>query len=99
MHERAEKGETFLEEDREFHRCLHRGTNNRTLLKLLDIFWLTFQTASQYADIKDNEPMDTYRHHLAVLEAVQARDVERSVAALNQHYFGLESRLARVRQK
>ncbi len=38
MKERAERGESFEEEDQEFHQLLFRCHNSGMLLKLLDVF-------------------------------------------------------------
>ncbi|MCW5852121.1 MAG: FadR family transcriptional regulator [Anaerolineae bacterium] len=97
MHTRAVRGEPFFEEDREFHRRLFEPLNNQVLLRLLDSFWLAFRKASEQADIRDTDPLRTYRDHAAILEAVVAGDVARAQTALDQHYGGLQGRLARVR--
>ena len=98
MHTRAARGEPFFEEDREFHRRLFEPLNNQVLLRLLDSFWLAFRKASEQADILDTDPLRTYRDHAAILEAVVAGDVARAQTALDQHYGGLQGRLARVRE-
>lgn len=98
MRERAERHEAFFEEDREFHRRLFEPLRNQVLLRLLDSFWLAFRKASDHADILDTAPMRTYHDHAAILEAVVAGDVDRARVALDQHYGGLQGRLARVRQ-
>jgi DNA-binding FadR family transcriptional regulator len=95
MRVRAERGEAFVKEDREFHQRLFEKLGNRTFLKLLDIFWLAFRKASEHAAILDTEPMVTYQAHAAIVEAVKQGDVEGARQALDQHYAGLEQRLAR----
>jgi DNA-binding FadR family transcriptional regulator len=94
MRIRAERGEPFVQEDREFHQRLFEKLGNQTFLKLLDIFWLAFRKASELAAIVDTEPLVTYQAHAAILEAVGAGDVARARVALDQHYAGLEGRLA-----
>lgn len=93
MRSRAEKGQVLLEEDREFHQRLFQSVGNRTLLKLLDVFWVTFRKAAESADIRDTDPMHTYYDHVAIFEAVKARNVEQARDALKQHYKVIESRL------
>lgn len=93
----ARKGEGFAAEDREFHRRLYEPLGNKALLKLLDIFWMSFRVASQNSDIRDIKPMSTYRDHVAILEALAARDNDKSRIALNRHYDALQERLERVR--
>ncbi|AJT67509.1 FCD domain-containing protein [Streptomyces chattanoogensis] len=36
----------------------------------------------------------TYRHHLAIYEALKAGDGERAVTAMHRHFDGLRNRLA-----
>lgn len=99
MRVRAEQGEAFVQEDREFHQCLFENVGNKMLLTLLDIFWLTFRKASQKTDIQDIKPMNTYRSHAAIVAAVIARDEAEARAALDRHYDDLNGRLQRVRQE
>ncbi len=96
MRAQAEKGEPFPQEDRDFHRLLFAHLGNRALLTLLDSFWLVFRKAAPQADIEDPTPMRTYQDHAAILEAIEAQDVEEARAALDNHYAGLLSRLRRV---
>lgn len=98
MGARAERGEPFLEEDRRFHQLLFANLGNRSLLKLLDVFWLTFRKASQYADLGDSDVMRTYHDHAAIVEAIVAQDVAQARRALDRHYAGLQERLTRARQ-
>jgi DNA-binding FadR family transcriptional regulator len=95
---RAEQGEIFPDEDREFHATLFAGLQNQVLLKLLDTFWLTFHKAAQLTDLQDRDPMRTYRDHVAILEAVEAGEVVQVWLALDRHYLSLEERLKRVQQ-
>lgn len=95
----AEQGETFLDDDREFHQTLFHHLKNKVLLKVLDIFWLTFHKAAKHADLWDNDPMWTYQAHAAILDALDTGDPERTRQALVAHYDGLERRLNKARQK
>ena len=94
MRMRAERGEPFVQEDREFHQRLFEKLGNQTFVKLLDTFWLVFRKASELAAIVDTEPMVTYQAHALILEAVRDKDVDRARIALDQHYAGLKGRLA-----
>jgi DNA-binding FadR family transcriptional regulator len=68
---------------------------NETLLRLLDVIWVTFHKATQIVDHEDSEPMTTYRQHRCILEAVLDGDVGEATTRLRDHYAGLERRLAR----
>lgn len=94
----AEQGQTFPDEDREFHSTLFANLQNQILLKLLDTFWLTFHKAAQLTDLQDRDSLRTYRDHVAILEAVEAGEAEQVRLALDQHYLSLEERLKQAQQ-
>ena len=98
MKDKAEKGEAFPEEDRQFHRLLFENQGNQILLKLLDVFWLAFHKATNRADLRNTTPLSTYRDHLAILEAIARKDVEQARTALEHHYSAIEGRLEQVKQ-
>jgi DNA-binding FadR family transcriptional regulator len=77
---------------------LFEALGNQTLLRLLDVFWLTFNKAAAHADLHDTDPLRTYRDHRAIVEAIAAGDAAATRRALDQHYDGLKGRLARARQ-
>ena len=96
MAELANRGENFADEDRRFHQILFEPLGNLTLLKLLDVFWLTYREASRHTDMRNPDLIPTYEDHASIFEAVAARDVEEARAALDRHYAGLAGRLARA---
>jgi DNA-binding FadR family transcriptional regulator len=101
----AQQGVPCLREDREFHQRLFINVGNQVLLKLLDIFWIVFRKAAQHADVIDVRPMSTYNDHVAIVEAIKARDVDAARAALERHYDknrhddSLRGRLERMKQE
>ena len=90
---KAERGESFPEADREFHRTLFQKVDNAVLLGLIDVFWLAARKASQHKNMADPRPMSTYRDHVAIVEAVKARQVDGARAALDRHYAGIKERI------
>jgi DNA-binding FadR family transcriptional regulator len=99
MERQAQQGNTFPEEDREFHQRMFENINNRTLLKLIDIFWQTYNRAARNDEIEDYDPMKTYLDHVAIVKAFEAGDAAALKTALEGHYTGLGSlsfRLDRV---
>jgi DNA-binding FadR family transcriptional regulator len=96
MAERANRREHFADEDRRFHQILFAPLGNQTLLKLLDVFWLTYREASRRTDMRNPDPQSTYEDHAAIYEAVAASDVAKARAALDRHYSGIAGRLARA---
>lgn len=95
----AEQGTDFPEEDRRFHQLLFENLGNRTLLKLLDIFWLTYRKASKGAELRNTNPLQTYRDHAAIYDAIATRDAEQARIALDRHYAVLKERLTQVRTR
>lgn len=98
MRSRAEQKKAFPKEDREFHQRMLQNAENGILLKLLDVFWLTYNRASHTIDIEDYDPMSTYRDHVEIVDAIAAGDVERTKRALEKHYTGLGSLRFRIEQ-
>ncbi|RYG87837.1 MAG: FadR family transcriptional regulator [Alphaproteobacteria bacterium] len=99
MHAKALRDESFAEEDQEFHQLLFRCQNNRMLTALLDIFWLAFYKASGLADLGNPAPLDTWRDHQGIVEAVAARDAAGARLRLDAHYRGIQDLVAINREK
>jgi len=98
MRELASTGQSFPEEDRQFHTLLFQSVESETLLRLLDVFWLAFRNAAKHIG-DDADPDRTYRDHAAILEAISVRDTSRARLALERHYTGLKERLAAARHQ
>ena len=96
MGAKARAGETFPDEDREFHRLLFEHMENSILRILLDTFWQVFQNAALSEVVHDIDVNHTYRDHVAILDAVLAGDAAAARAALDSHYEGLRERLRPV---
>jgi len=99
MEHMAIRGEDFAEEDRRFHQVLFEPLGNQTLLKLLDIFWLTFREASRHTDIHNPDPLSTAQDHAAIQMAVATGQVDEARAALDHHYDGLTRRLEQAQAR
>ena len=90
MRERAERNESFAEEDQQFHQLLFRCQNNKMLSALIDIFWSAFYKASNFADLENPTPLTTWKDHYEIVEAIAARDVEAARRRLATHYSGIQ---------
>jgi DNA-binding FadR family transcriptional regulator len=88
---RAERKEGFAEQDREFHRLLFADLGNEMLLQLFDLFWVAYHRAAP--TVPHREPVEIYRNHEAILDAVLSGDPERARDAVRQHYVGIEERI------
>lgn len=93
MRVHAENQEEFFEDDRRFHQLLFENHGNRTLMQLLDTFWIAFRRAADFIERGNDNPLSTYRDHARVLEAIQKRDVASTRRALIRHYAGIQTRL------
>ncbi|PKA41520.1 FadR/GntR family transcriptional regulator [Rhizobium sullae] len=94
MRQHAEHGESFAEEDQQFHQLLFRCQNNKMLSALIDIFWSAFYKASGFANLASPNPLATWRDHHEIVEAVAARDVEAARRRLSEHYSGIRRVIA-----
>lgn len=94
MRERAERGESFPDEDRRFHQLLFRCQENEVLLRLIEVFWLAFYKASDFVNLKNADPLETWRDHAAIVDAVEARDLAAARDRLDNHYAGITRMIA-----
>jgi DNA-binding FadR family transcriptional regulator len=99
MRERAERNESFAQEDQLFHQLLFRCQNNNMLSALIDIFWTAFYKASDFANLTNPTPLATWRDHHEIVEAVAAKDVEAARERLGAHYSGIQQVIATNRSR
>ncbi|MHB8629891.1 MAG: FadR/GntR family transcriptional regulator [Aggregatilineales bacterium] len=99
MRDAAVEGHYSEEADRAFHRCLYDNVNNPLLWNILDVFWNVLRLAQKYEAMPGpTNPMDSYRVHIPIVDALEKRDVEGMRAALRHHYGGIEARLRRFEE-
>jgi len=94
MHRRAEKGQGFFDEDREFHQLLFSCQENEILSRLIGVFWLAFHKASDFVNLENSDPMQTWADHAAIVDALVARDAATARDCLDRHYTGITSVIA-----
>jgi DNA-binding FadR family transcriptional regulator len=92
MSEAMDDNAAYVEADRQFHQALFASLDNKTLLKVLDAFWLTFNKASENQEIAHSDPEETYEVHSQIVEAVVIGDAKRVREALDRHYAAVEDR-------
>lgn len=97
MNERAKAGETFAEEDREFHEVLYRSLNNALVTQLLRAFWDVFHRVNHRLGVTDPNPMQTVRRHRAIVTALRKHDVARAEQAMVEHFRNLDVRVSQLR--
>lgn len=94
MRRHAERGEAFPEADRQFHYLLFRCLDNAVLTRLIEVFWLAFYRASNFTDLANPDPMQTWRDHVAIVDAIEARDLAAVRERLDRHYEGIKQVIA-----
>jgi DNA-binding FadR family transcriptional regulator len=97
MSARARSGETFAEEDREFHEVLYRSLNNALVTQLLRAFWDVFHRVNHRLGVTDPNPMQTVRRHRAIVTALRRHDVTRAEVAMTEHFRNLDARVSQLR--
>jgi DNA-binding FadR family transcriptional regulator len=88
--------ESTAEEDRAFHKLLFAVLDNPSLSALIDIFWVVFHAVPVGTVTTDLQPATTIQDHRDILSAVQARDAKRARQCIEQHFRGIEERIARL---
>lgn len=97
MNERAKAGDTFAEEDREFHEILYRSLNNALVTQLLRAFWDVFHRVNHRLGVTDPNPVQTVRRHRAIVTALRKHDVARAEHAMVEHFRNLDARIEQIR--
>jgi DNA-binding GntR family transcriptional regulator len=92
--EKAARGEDVSAEDRNFHRMLYTPLGNKSLIGLIDIFWVIYHSLAIQSLGMDHQPVATVTAHRDLLAAVKARDVALAVQRMREHFRNLEARFA-----
>ncbi|QDW63774.1 FadR/GntR family transcriptional regulator [Oerskovia sp. KBS0722] len=97
MERKAQKGEDFFEEDREFHSHLLAHLDNFLVAQLGTAFWDVHQVVSPKLGLPAPEQIDlTAKAHGAMLRAAEAGDADAYRAAVVAHYAPLQDALRHV---
>ncbi|QHC21508.1 FadR/GntR family transcriptional regulator [Streptomyces sp. GS7] len=93
MAEEARGGQVQSATDRAFHLALYRSLGNHLLSEVLDAFWAALRRVRE--DLADDrqDPQVTYRRHQEIVDALEAGDGDRAVAAMHRHFDGIRRRL------
>lgn len=93
MLQKAQDGETFEDEDREFHLALYEPLQNPFLNRLVELFWEVFRRLHGSANVTHWNLEQTAHDHLAILNALRARDAGRITHAMHVHFQQIRERL------
>lgn len=92
------EGKGYAEEDRLFHRTLWANVKNRSVGKIVDVFWMIFSQARQRTQIPSNpDPMQVYQWHKDIVQSLAARDNESARVAIVAHYGNIQKLLDEMR--
>ena len=94
MIDKARAGETFEDEDREFHLELYRPLNNLFLNRLVELFWEVFRRLHGSAGVTHWNLDQTAQDHMAIVEALRLKKPARVTQAMRTHFQQINERLA-----
>jgi DNA-binding FadR family transcriptional regulator len=89
---RNQNGEEFIELDEQFHRILYSVLENDTLMRLFDVFWVSF-SGLEIDAIRSSNPVDELQAHQMLLEAVKAGDTDLARERLLKHFEHVKARI------
>lgn len=95
MESLAQQGIYSADVDRAFHECLCRNLDNPILVRIVNLFWELSRQAHDRAELPDpSDPIETYRRHVPIMEALERRDARAMRAAITRgHIVGVTKRL------
>lgn len=95
MIEKAERNESFVDEDIAFHRGLLRSLGNQLVEQLTSAMWIIHMAVIPDLPAGDRQSMiETARAHEQMLNAAEKGNVEEYERALNAHYAPLLQTMA-----
>ncbi|GAA3445432.1 FadR/GntR family transcriptional regulator [Planomonospora venezuelensis] len=86
MAECAARGESFIEQDREFHLLLLEPLGNELLTQLTAAFWDVHAIVAPSLGTTSESVRETVEAHRAIARAVAARDVSAFIRSVEAHY-------------
>lgn len=92
------RGEDYTEEDRLFHRTLWANVKNRSVGKIVDVFWMVFSQARRHVAVPSNpDQVEIYQWHVDIVKALDARDADAARVAMVRHYGNIQKVLEEMR--
>ncbi len=93
--DRVHTGKPYSDLDKQFHCILYGTLNNKSLIKLIEVFWIAFENLNIEA-IQASDPVVELKDHQAILEAVKSRDAALARQRLLLNFNHLQNRIHRV---
>lgn len=92
---RVQVGRPVADLDERFHLTLYSVMGNQTLLKLIEVFWISFDNIVDLHD-ESHDSLNTLQAHKALFEAVKSRDSDLSRERLIETFDDLDMFLANL---
>jgi DNA-binding FadR family transcriptional regulator len=76
---------------REFHAAIAAATKNELLVKLYEVVsnafpdWLLYEALFRYPELIDGSMMNTYKEHVAIVNALRKGDAEKAMLTSIEH--------------
>jgi GntR family transcriptional regulator, transcriptional repressor for pyruvate dehydrogenase complex len=87
MEDKAARGSTFTNEDRQFHLTLYRSLNNDAFTGLLQLFWSMYDRLDASTLSHSQRLDETAAHHRKILTALKSGDIARAQHQLDAHFY------------
>ena len=90
-HESLKDVATERKSSREFHTAIAAATRNDLLVKLYEVVsnafpdWLLYEALFRYPELIDDSMMNTYKEHVAIVNALKKGDAEKAMLASIEH--------------
>jgi DNA-binding FadR family transcriptional regulator len=95
----ASMGESFIEEDKEFHNILFSRVGNVLLDQLLRAFWGLFEKIGDDTVLKSVDLIMSAQIHERLLQAIGSRNLVLSKKLLEEQFLDIENRLRKIEGK
>lgn len=99
MRRRADRGEDFIELDREFHLLMMEPLHNELLMQLTGAFWDVHTIVAPTFEQTTESLQVTAEAHIQIVDAALAGDAAALRAAITAHYEPVRTLIAAARAK
>lgn len=91
---KAKAGESFAQEDRQFHATMFACMQNPFLDRLVDLFWRVFQKmAHTLPETSPSSGVQTAKDHLEIVVRIEQKNPMELTAAHMRHFRGINHKL------
>ncbi|MDE9367296.1 GntR family transcriptional regulator [Luteipulveratus sp. YIM 133132] len=98
MHDLAELGRPYVEEDRQFHLLLLKPLGNELVVQLTGAFWEVQSRVAPSLAVTEEDWLRTADAHVEIVAAAAARDRDRLHAAIEEHYAPVKNHIRALAQ-